>query len=616
MVRPIQALKIAEKLLVNRQTVNPVDIADIDFLTAVEKYGYSDRGDKINLYNWHKEYYALLGNMDVAITYATGCAQVGKSAANYLLVCYLISQGYNTIWAYDQERNLNRCVPLQFRPVIEQWLNELDIKIPKTKSQSNTLFQLNQGSAIFTYTSTTKTTNNSGKGAAAGSSVVSVTADILFLEERSQHLPGSDAPLYRRLDAGKIPTHPVRQLGTPGNGNGIESEIDRANHYFYPACICPNCSEEIILNPKGTLLKARIEKTAKGDEIKKYLSETGKPLTWFCHDEKNSIDTAYFACPHCTEEIPQETRVFESYFTCLYTGIKLKDFLTTPIDATKQLRVGINLSPLLRQSQFNLASDIIRSGLDTSNPADWQQQRLGLPSEASTTALTLEILKRAIKANSDFNRKPDLILCGIDQGRSAHWMVVVEYYLPKPKYGEHLTKYQINDRTYRNVIFGGEIMASAIPERLELFGVDYGIIDNEPDIASASRLSSYTCLELADQKSGALKDFEKSEAKDGGIIYPCWKIHNERFLRQILTNFTLKDEFDEPITRLPDSWDKWITNNSDISPLRHLMSPRYNPENGKWERTDHIDDLYYAFMFCEVAFSIKINKPRGMWGLI
>lgn len=256
----------------------------------------------------------------------TGAAQIGKTLAHVLLVCYcVVDLKLNTLWTYAQERTLNRLVPRQFRPLIRHWLKRHGILLKRSAGvQSNTLFQVGDANASFTYVSTVGA--NSTGGAAAGGSIIGETADIAFLEERSQYPPGADAPIYRRLDASSIPTHPVRQLGTPGAGAGIEAEIVSADYYFYPAIVCTHCGKEIFLDPKGCLLKP-IERVLPNGEVKtSYLSESGKPVDWYCSDPNNPVKTAQFCCYECGSPIEDSDRAM-ARFKCKYTGIWLREFL-------------------------------------------------------------------------------------------------------------------------------------------------------------------------------------------------------------------------------------------------------------------------------------------------
>jgi hypothetical protein len=575
-----------------------IDTLPDEFWQEVQRFGIDYRGDRLKLRNWHREYCEIISDFRIAETYTTGAAQVGKTVIHTFFLIYLITEKQlNTIWTYAQERTLNKLVPRQFRSMIREYLKLKGVQVKQSEgTKNNTLYQYHRANGSFTYTSTSNPTS-SGL-AAAGGVLVGEDCDVAFLEERSQYPPGSDSAIRNRLDASRISTQPVRQLGTPGGGLGIEAEIDKCAYYFYPHVICQGCREAIALNPKGTLLKIVHEK---------YLSESGRPIDWYHSDIQNAKDTAYFACPHCDRAIDDNHRTQTAFFQCLNTKIPWAQFKTQiPNHQTTRLKLGINLSPLLRETSFNLASDLIQKGFDTSDPNNWQQQTLGLPSESGNTAITLEMLKSAIAAPTP-SGTPSFVLSGIDQGRQQLWGVIIGYYLPDN--WELMTFWELSDRTIRKVFWAGDIVQGEIQEKLQTYGVHYGLIDNEPNISLGSELCEITgVLEIADQVMGQFDEFKEGIVNDWGVEYPCWKIRSDKYLRQVLNGFAVKHE-DYPLYRLPDYWSEWLNKPSELSPLRHLTSVAYDPSSGRWQRPkDHIDDVYYAFHFCEAAFAIYLRE--------
>jgi hypothetical protein len=293
------------------------------------------------------------------------------------------------------------------------------------------------------------------------------------------------------------------------------------------------------------------------------------------------------------------------------TGVSLREFLNSlPKKVlSKRVKAGIILSPLLRIRQTNAAEEIIQEGLTTFNTDDWQQQGLGEPSESNFTGVTLDMLKKAIASQEEFNRTPDFTLCGIDQGRAEYWLWKCEYYLPVDWKKQAIAT--VIDQAKRKVIFGGDIMKTEVVRYTE--DCDFGIIDNEPDISAASALAEVTCLNLADQQSKLLDAVREGIVREGGNEHPCWKIRNDKFLKAVLNAF-LEERY-----ILPPEWDKWIGMATERSPLVHLAAPSFDPASGRWKRPkNHVDDLYYAAMFCEAAFYIKLihgSKQSGfsMW---
>ncbi len=570
------------------------------FVEAVQKWGVNERGDSLTLLPWHKEYAELIGDMRVAEVLTSGAAQVGKSLMHTLLLCYCITEGgLSTIWAYDQERSLNIQVPSNFRPVIKAWLKTRGIQTKLGEgTQNNTIFQVKGATAQFVYVSTSRLRETEEGKAAAGSVAVGVSRDILFKEERSQYPPGAGDPLNRRLDAGRLPSRPIRELGTPASGNGIEAEIANADYHFYPHYRCPSCGEELPLHPKGCLLKPL---------NKKYLSPSGRPLDWF---SKNG--EAYFGCSDCSKSICDTVRT-QAWFRCLKTGVDLRSFLDSLPQGIpyQRLKVGIVLSPLLRIRQTNLAQEMINEGLSTLNTDDWQQQGLGEPSETSYRGVTLEIVKRAI-ALLPPPSTPEFTLAGIDQGRSEYWLWKCAYHLPVD--WRTLPIAQVIEQSRRHVLFGGDVMKGEIPELIR--DCDFGVVDNEPDISAAAELCSNTCLEMADQQSSQMDAVKEGIVREGGNEHKSWKLRNEKFLKDVLHAFLMGKYY------LPNEWEQWIGKPTERSPLVHLTAPSFDPTTGKWKRPkNHVDDLYYAAMFCEVAFYIHLlhgQKQSGfdMWSMM
>jgi hypothetical protein len=48
------------------------------FADRVAKYGYTEKGDKVEVYDWFREYLQLIGDFRVPYTITTGSAQSGK----------------------------------------------------------------------------------------------------------------------------------------------------------------------------------------------------------------------------------------------------------------------------------------------------------------------------------------------------------------------------------------------------------------------------------------------------------------------------------------------------------------------------------------------------------
>lgn len=584
-----------------------------DFLGRVQRYGVTEKGEGLIINPWFEDLLCLIGDLRLNHTLTTGCSQIGKTLSHsYLLIDMLCSGQLNVGWFYDTRTNLENNVPIQFHPIADSWiaLFSQDHSPPEIGKQNTTRYQVGSGTGIFTYVSTTRSTG-SGR-AIAGGAVVSFQADAAILEERSQYPPGAADPIPRRLDASAIPTRPIRELGTPGGGLGIEAQMKDCDRYFYPHYDCPRCKRQLPLDPKGCLLRPSQVRDAMGAAKVTYLSQAGRPNQWFHADPNDPINTAYFACSACGHPITDEVR-YAARMRCKLTGELASDFLST-LPHGKQphpWKVGIHISPLSRvEAGSSLAPSIVRDGFNLENPEDWQQQRLGYPSQREAIGITEAMIRRAIAAppiNRRFYDAP-VVIAGVDIGRSEDWLMVAEFYPPKNH--QMYDVQHIVENTVRQVMFGGSVMRAEIPLLLQRYGVGYGLVDNEPSRESAMRLCDQTVLQMVDQGRSMSSSVREISVEDGGIQYPCWLIRDIRFKDLLADSFLLTASDGQPLYRLPEEWTSWIGNPSSQSPISHLTAP-HRGDAGEWVRpSNHVDDLFFAAVFMEAAYYIHLQRPN------
>lgn len=593
------------------------------FANRIEKYGYTERGDKVQVYPWFREYLELIGDFRVPYTLTTGCAQTGKTLAHNLLLSDILVSGKLDVgffFSTRDSRELN--VPQQQRPVAEKYAetieNETGVALKQRSDRKlASKYQIDGVTANFSYLSTSGSSQRSSSLAAAGGAAVSFTANVIFVEEASQTTQEAKEIVMPRLLASKVPTKPRRDLGTPGGGGGIEADMLDCTHEFYPHYHCPHCNKYRPLHPVGCLLKTIKRRNKAGKDIDTAFTESGRPVLWWRTDEEDQIRSAFIACSECGGELPEVTRLAARY-RCLRTNLWLREYLQSlPVNdpgacANLRHKVGIHISPLTRRTLSNLAADLIDRGLRASKPADWQQQQLGIPSEVAVTGVTVEMLKKALKSPKP-DGTPDVVLCGMDMGRSNDFLTIGEFYLPEDYL--HLDQVELSRRTIRRITFSSEVLREKATGIIYHYGATYGVCDNEPGRDSVMTFcnevdASGDCkLEMADQKD-TLKDAVKlGTVKDGGAEYPCWFVRNQKFQDIILENFLEIAEDGYCLYRLPEAWNKHLNSKSDLSPFKHLTSPTRDPETDRWIRAaDGNDDLFYSFLFMEVAFYIYCEK--------
>lgn len=579
-------------------------------LERIKRHGRNEDREEISWYPWFEELVEALADFRLAHTLLTGSAQCGKTLANTLVeVDTIVSGRCQTAWFYADAQAVDLNVPDQFRPVLESWVESVETETGREFIRSgdrliNSRYEVEGVGGIFSFANTSQTKPSRRGKAAAGSKGVSFPADMVFYEERSQWLTNVD--YSARMNASCLATHPTRELGTPGSGQGIEAGMQDCDRYFYPHYTCPHCEAVKPLDPKGCLLRPVLQRGKL-----KFLSPSGRPLKWFHHNEADAVQTAFIGCQECGEELPEETRT-QATFRCKQTGVSLREFLDSLPDGIpdRRLKIGIHLSPLVKKTEFNLASELIHDGLTCGNSSDWQEQKLGHPSETLINSLPLEILKQALYA-PQCSRRRNVRLAGIDQGRGQYWLWIADFCCPV--FYESMPIEQVFEQTIQNVIWAGDIVKTAIPDRLAEYDVDFGVIDNEPERSDAAELSRVSCLVMADQRAGQMDDVKATKVITGGTKHPCWNIANETFLRRVLNSFLLTDADGYPLQRLPREWEKWLGNPSELSPLKHLSGPSYDPDSGKWERgAGNVDDIFYAAMFCQVAFYLWLTGKASI----
>lgn len=575
------------------------------FVDAVRKYGRTERNLPLKLPPWYLEHLELIGDLRINEVYVSGIAQAGKTLSANLLLCFCLAYcRLNAVTFFDQQRTRDRNVPLQFKPLIEQWVKQMGIE-NEVVSSSNTIYKIGNASGVFSYANTSRATTSRQGLAAVGSAAAGVTGDILFTDERSQFLPGTSDTLPRRLDASQLPSKPQRHFGTKGAGAGVERYIAQCDYQFFPHYKCPHCGLEQALDPLGCLIKP-VTRTIRGKPVLCFFSESGRPQDWFHHDPNDAVRTAYFGCRKCGTEIPEQSRA-EAYLVCKKTGMRFRDFIKLlESEEKRRYRVSTEISPLCRIVDFNLAEDIINNGLTSGNISDWHQQQLGIQSQLAANSLTVEDIRRSILAPRH-ERRADVVVAGIDQGRSQHWLMVVK--ISMPLNWKEMPVEQIIENSIQTILYGGAIVKSEILDKLKEYNVDYGLIDNEPDITESSEFARVSCLEIADQRTNILDAYRKGKVSQGAIEHKAWFINNSKFLKQVINVFLLGDENGDPLVRCPESWQTWLNNPSEMSPIRHLTAPSYDPDTGLFKRGDgNVDDIFYSMMFSQAAFYIWLTE--------
>lgn len=511
--------------------------------------------------------------------------------------------GVRTLWAFPKARMMELLVPKQHRSLLTNWAKVSGItKFTRNMLQSNSQFDVGIAAATFTHVNS----NEGGSGAAAGTSVVAVTADVVFAEEASQSSHTDILPLYRRVDASRVSTRPTRWLGTPSGGGGIEAKIADAEYEFWPHAECQCCGQMASLHPLGALLTSKQERAEDGTLITKWAHEDGTPVGWFCYDQEDPINTAFVGCVHCGNEIPDRAR-YEATFICIKTGVSVETFLSRVVPDVwreKQLEVGLWVGALSRP-RAGIAQEILAE-MNPEGITDWYQQRLGIPSSAMANSISTESLIQACQ-RTPYKAKEDektVRMLGIDQGRQHWYGAVVEFI-----YNAKLPPEAMYATARRNIIYLDSFPSFSTPELIQEWQVNGGLIDNEPSISSAAVVARHTGLSLADQQPKLKDDYTRKVIMDGGERFDCLSIKYKKYARYIFQLFASgRISVNNEYLRFASGA---VKHPADV--FKHLTRVEWDSETGDIIRAkDKVDDLFFALMFAEAAFGIYTIDPGAV----
>jgi hypothetical protein len=334
-----------------------------------------------------------------------------------------------------------------------------------------------------------------------------------------------------------------------------------------------------------------------------WLTDEGRPISWWHHSPDNPIQTAYYGCSSCGNPI-DKLQMLGSKFRCIKTGVWLTRLLgELPKEAPKiPIKIGLILPPMLRDKDVSGAVDIISKGLAISTDLiDWAQQELGKPTTVKSAGFNLNRLKIAINSTPP-NTRPDRTYWGLDQGTKWHYLAVVRYHKPHDTAG--LSDLDIYMRSIRDVRFLDKIHASDLAQLID--NCDGGCLDNEPDRVWAAHIcDSKLGVFTVDQQFGLKQPTIEGQSYLGGVSYPTMKINTDLFQTMMLKIFNANSDTTCGSYYCLPKFDTGDLSFGSIA--RQLTSSIYDPNIGRWSRPlDKDDDLLKALMFADVRYYCDI----------
>lgn len=586
-----------------------------------------------------EEFFLLMGNLWFEVIFVEKPAQVGFSEA--LISFSLFFLAYLRLpfgLGFEQRTKLQQMVGKRVQPafdycsVVQELASQRQGATNREDIDSKETITIG-GVALSLFYAGTQSQKKDGYQAPAN--LRSFTAFGVAADEWGLWPEGAIYVAMARMEQSPLPSKPIIRAGsTPGyEGSPTDAEMRRAKYLFQWHCDCPHCHQGQFIDPFGNLLRPTLlEEEGIAEEM--FVSPIGRPLSWFHHSEnppgvadadlegddlQRAFDTAYVGCSFCAGELTFETMSLGE-FRCVNTGISLLELersatrRQTPIKES----VGIRL-PKLASVTFK-APERIRFQWYTKKPDDGIHQFLGKPFSLGGGKISLARLLACVGLAMPFQRKPDFVAAGIDQGRNANYCIVMEWYL-----GEQGDKDQQWMEAHTRIIYYEEFQTfERLDELARIYNIALFFVDNEPEFQLAAayamkhlpergtlRAKTIGQVYLLDQVQLKGEQYKRTERdvqstrKDTKIIVysvdrtyaiDCvkWRIYRRRM------------HFPEEITYDPKDAGNL---------LHHYMTSDRTPD-GRWvEPTGEPDHYLNAHSLCEIGVQLSAYEPGQKKGV-
>jgi hypothetical protein len=337
-----------------------------------------------------------------------------------------------------------------------------------------------------------------GEDEQAASVIRSFTACGILVDEFGLCPPETLDVAEARMEKSfwKIPFS--RAGSTPGvEGGTVDTAVRQSNRIFEWQVQCHHCQSIQILDAFGNFLRPAMI-TEEGVSEEKYVDKMGRPYSWFHHSEnpedckdgelqgidlEQAFKTAYVGCRNCGNPLNWDIDIAAGEFVCTTDNrTTLKSLLAIAQKEQKPIRESWAIT-LPKLASLTFKPEVrIRAMFRTRKPGDGIQQFLGKAITLGGGKITSSRLQRCISIPVP-NRKPDLVLGGVDQGRYGHWLLIANFW-----YGEEGDKYTRWETGHKEIFYWGSISDfSDLDKFAEEYQVNIFGCDQEPEYNDACK---------------------------------------------------------------------------------------------------------------------------------
>lgn len=572
---------------------------------------------------YQRELYLLFGNPWVENLTIQKPAQIGFSE---LLVCYAaFSSAFLRVpfaLGFEQQQKMYEMVGSRVQtafdyiaPVQQAGLDRME-KIKRKDINAKHSMQVGGVPINFFFGSTAKPTKDSHPSRRQASSALSsFTAWIIAADEIELWDPGVISIIPKRQNASPLPSKPFRAGSTPGpEGGVVDNIIKTSRHCFEWKVKCPHCDREQYLDVYGNFFKSH---TVEEDGITDvaYVDSEGKPYDWFhmadSDDLEEKFDTAYIGCQYCDNPIGDH-QIGQGFFECRNTRQSLVDFCE---NLTKKRQVMYhNVSILISKLcswTFN-PTERIRFSFNTNNAVDDLQQNYGKAVSIGSGKISLRNILACIEAEKQnpLTDKPDLVVMGLDQGRTKNYVVIFGYFFPEDsRQDEEMWKNAKVKMLWHGTISGS---FEDLEPLIKQWDVDYIGMDSEPEVQLAGNFAQSRIpgkvkkgqVMLCDEVILKGQDYRRVERKVQNKMVPMFSIHHSFHLDAV------RDRIKRGLYHFPDI--PYRPDDSENFIFQLLTNERGN--NGRWTKsTGSADHYHHAAGFAEAATIISLcEQPKKL----
>jgi hypothetical protein len=466
------------------------------FVDWIQEHYRTNTGEKLKWDEpFFEEYCLLMGHPWSEKIVTEKSAQIGYTEVLIALSAFCLGKLRIPIGlGFEERQKLQLMVAQRVQPSFDFCvpLQELTQEQQKTvgRKDTNTKATITIAGVPLTmfYAGTNNSRNVESMDYQAPSSQRSFTAYGIFADEFGLWPKGALDAMEDRMNSSPLPTKILRAGSTPAQEGGIvDREVRKSKYLFEWEIVCPHCGERQFLDAFGNFLMP-IETEDEGVVEVRYVDQLGYPLQFFKDSSEfgssqEEIDgKACIGCFHCWGKLTWED-VTHGRFVCKNTQIPLRELLADSLKRQKPINGAIAIRLPRLASRFFDPLKMIEKMYSTDNPPNTIQQSLGKAITLGGGKISLNRIKNCIGLAVPFDRKPDIVVCGIDQGRYGNPYLVQHWWFKE----EDPDREKMWKDAHVEIKAWGLLgnLSTDIDELVERWDIDVVAMDNEPEYDNA-----------------------------------------------------------------------------------------------------------------------------------